>query len=813
MRNIEILAPAGSYESMVGAFNAGADAVYMGGPKFGARAYADNPDVQGLLSAIDYAHIHGKKLYLTVNTLFKDSELEEELYPYLAPLYAQGLDAVIVQDMGALTAIRSWFPDMDLHASTQMTVTSHSQAKRLIELGVTRIVPARELSIDEVRRLKIAFGGEIECFVHGALCYCYSGQCLFSSMLGGRSGNRGRCAQPCRLPYTYSESAKGTEGYMLSPKDICTLENIPDLVDAGIDSYKIEGRMKKPEYAAFVSYVYRKYTDLYLEKGRNGFRVEPDDLQALADLYNRGGFSGGYYNQHNGPKMMSFKRPNHFGSYVGKVSKVSGKSISFMPEAALGKGDVLLIDGMEDKDSITVKEDIAARQRCTLTAVSGVKAGSFVYRLRNEKLLQNIKERFLDVKKQQNIYFNVKLYKDFPVTMQVTYPQADIEVIVYGAVCEKAAKRPLTEDVIREKLTKTGNTPFCVADIDISMDEDAYLPLTALNELRRAGVEALTKAVLDGYRREAKAEPESEIFKTDGIDIHGTEAAKNADTIVNAKNAGTTINDKKNALDVPVRTALTGTVSVARLLADSGLFSEIYLESWLLDEPELEDAVTCLKKAGTKVLLAFPHIFRDDSRQAWMAKTDRIKKLGFDGFLIRNMESYDFIRDFGLMSESSRIVSDYNVYAMNRRSADWLLSLEISRTTLPVELNYKELLNRGCSGEELVVYGYLPLMVSAQCLHKNTGKCDKKSGYGHLTDRYKKTFVTKNVCSECYNLIYNSQPLVLYDQESKIRRLSPAAIRWQFTFESPKEVEQMLKNLNENHFDAFTRGHFNRGVE
>lgn len=251
---IEILAPAGSVETMRAALNGGADAVYIGGSRFGARAYADNPDETALLAAIDEVHLRGKKLYMAVNTLLKEREMDE-LYHFILPYYREGLDGVIVQDFGVLARLKSWFPSLPLHASTQMTLTGWEEAARLKADGVSRIVPSRELSLEEIRQIHERVDVEIEAFVHGALCYCYSGQCLLSSFIGGRSGNRGRCAQPCRLPYKVGKDQKTR--YLLSPKDICTLKDIPDLVDAGIISFKIEGRMKKPEYAALVSFMYR----------------------------------------------------------------------------------------------------------------------------------------------------------------------------------------------------------------------------------------------------------------------------------------------------------------------------------------------------------------------------------------------------------------------------------------------------------------------------------------------------------------------------------------------------------------------------
>ena len=265
-KNVEILAPAGSMESLHAAIAGGADAVYLGGTKFGARAYAKNLSEEDLIEAIEYVHIHGRKIYMTVNTLLKDREMDE-LYDYLLPYYKAGLDGVIVQDIGAISYIREHFPEMPVHASTQMTITNTLGAEYLKRYGITRVVPARELSLEEIEEMKKTTGLEMECFVHGALCYCYSGQCLLSSMIGGRSGNRGQCAQPCRLPYQVNEK-KAVD--IMSLKDLCTIDILPELIDAGIDSFKIEGRMKQPEYVYTVVRMYRKYADLYLDIIKNG---------------------------------------------------------------------------------------------------------------------------------------------------------------------------------------------------------------------------------------------------------------------------------------------------------------------------------------------------------------------------------------------------------------------------------------------------------------------------------------------------------------------------------------------------------------
>ena len=347
-RKAELLAPAGSFDSLKAAVAAGADAIYMGGSRFGARAYAQNAAGQEMVEAIRYAHLHGCRLYMTVNTLFKEKELEE-LRDYMKPYYEAGLDGVIVQDLGALQVMKQAFPGMELHASTQMTVTSVYSAKMLKEMGCCRVVPARELSLEEISRIYKETGMDIETFVHGALCYCYSGQCLMSSLIGGRSGNRGRCAQPCRLPYRVWEGGKAegkslnkeNQKFVLSLKDLCTLDILPNILEAGVYSLKIEGRMKSPRYTAGVVRIYRKYLDMYEAYGRDEYYVDPEDKKELLDLFDRGGFTSGYYEKHNGKDMVALKEKPEFRegnqklfdfldeNYVHKEKKelVSGKAV------------------------------------------------------------------------------------------------------------------------------------------------------------------------------------------------------------------------------------------------------------------------------------------------------------------------------------------------------------------------------------------------------------------------------------------------------------------------------------------------------
>ena len=419
---IEILAPAGNMDCLKAAVAAGADAIYVGGSMFGARAYANNFSEEELLEAIDYVHLHGRKLFMTVNTLLKEYELEEKLYAYLLPYYKRGLDAIIVQDVGVLRFARTHFPDLPIHASTQMTITGIDGAKFMEEQGVQRVVTSRELSMKEVQQIAEHTNVEIESFVHGALCYCYSGQCLFSSFLGGRSGNRGQCAQPCRLLYQAQGEKKSQ--YLLSLKDICTLEYIPEMDMVGIYSFKIEGRMKKPEYVAGVVSMYRKYVDLYLSGKK--YKVEEQDKILLMDLYNRGGFHTGYYHTRNGREMISLERPNHAGVPAVKVLKKQGNKVTVKALVPLGAQDVIELPvrkGKEKADFYTCRENVTQGKEFTMSVFEDTpfQKGMIWNRTRNESLIQNLHKTYVDGKIKEKIRGNLILSSGDYATFKISH--------------------------------------------------------------------------------------------------------------------------------------------------------------------------------------------------------------------------------------------------------------------------------------------------------------------------------------------------------------------------------------------------------
>lgn len=451
-----MLAPAGSFETLKAAVAAGADAVYIGGERFGARAFADNPQGDELIEAIEYAHLRGRKVYLTVNTLLKEPELSGELYDFLLPPYMAGVDAVIVQDLGVMQYISRHFPGLPIHASTQMTVTGVYGAKLLEECGVSRVIPARELSLDELRAIRRETSLEIEVFVHGALCYCYSGMCLLSSMIGGRSGNRGRCAQPCRLPYRVFDGEKEVNSkktaYVLSPRDMCAIRLLPEIIESGVCSLKIEGRMKKPEYTAGVVSVYRKYLDRYL--AGKSTEVSRKDEEILLDLYNRDGFHESYFKQHNGRRMMAMEN-----------KKASDKA-----------------------------------------------------KARNEKLFAEIRSEYMEKELQVPAEARLVVRQGKPVKLTLSAGGKSVELT--GPVAEPAKSQPLGHKQLEKRVNKTGKTDFVVVKREVDMKKDIFLPIKEVNQLRRDCVEALREALLAPGRRSIPERPAEEPVKTENKRNH-----------------------------------------------------------------------------------------------------------------------------------------------------------------------------------------------------------------------------------------------------------------------------------------------------
>lgn len=731
----ELLAPAGSYEALQAALIAGADAIYIGGSKFGARAFAENLDEKSLCRAIDEVHLQGKKLYLTVNTLLKQQELEWELYDYLKPYYEQGLDAVIVQDYGVLRRIRQWFPDLSVHCSTQMTITGPMGAKLLEEQGVTRIVTARELSLQEISSIHQTTNLEIESFVHGALCYCYSGQCLFSSIIGGRSGNRGRCAQPCRLPYQVWDGEHTLNGmqdaYALSPKDMCTLDILPDILKAGVTSLKIEGRMKKPAYTAGVVGIYRKYLDLCLRDPKN-YRVDEKDMKELAAIYNRDGFNKGYYQVRNGRSMMALRNKKN----------------------------------------------------------EGLKQAARESQIR-EQVYEQIKNRYTDRKSQEKIKGSFTIYSDTPAIL--TLYAGDHVVTVEREGVQLAKNQPLSTERIEKQLKKTGDSPFVFESLDIFAGDDVFVPMQFLNEIRRDGLALLEQEILRKFRRECQVWEEP------------------ADGMKHQKHK----QEVKLTASVETREQLTALLKMEEI-------DTLYL-GYELFEPKLlgrqvPELIRQLCSLGKQVYLVLPHAVREGELDKLEPYLKQFISDGISGYLVRNLESFGILKKYNLESYA---VLDYSIYTLNHQAQLFWKDQGACIDTASLELNDRDLMKRYNDRSEMMVYGYLPMMVSTQCVKKNLSSCAKANESLKLKDRFGKDFLIQCCCNTCYNVVYNSVPMVLLKEANQVKELGMQSLRLSFTTEDYETtqkiarlyVERYLHELPVDYKGEYTKGHFKRGIE
>ena len=781
---VELLAPAGNMEAFLGAIAAGADAIYLAGKQFGARAYAENFTEEELIFCIRYAHLFQKKVYLTVNILMKDHEFGD-LYQYLKPLYEKGLDAVIVQDLGAMVKIREWFPEMEIHASTQCTITGGYGATYLKRLGVTRIVPARELSLKEIRVLKEKSGLEVECFIHGAMCYCYSGQCLFSSLLGGRSGNRGRCAGPCRLPYTTEwDGKKKEEQYPLSLKDMCSIEILPALIDAGIDSFKIEGRMKKAEYAAGVTAIYRKYIDLYLSgkakltKDRR-LIIEKQDMEQLKNLYIRSERQDGYYFKHNGPDMVTLKSPSYSGSSEETLKKVK--------EAYL-------------EQRIKLPVSIKASFHVGMEAVISMESEKL------SRLYEGILEECESVsEKYGNVCVEIK-----------------------GTVVQEAQNAPITKENIIKQLGKLGDTSFKAASVQVDVDENAFYSLKEINTLRRQAVALLEDRLIEslGFDVERSAAPYESGFTNFEI--------SNADYIDHDKKKVKTTGDnkfdkgsKQKSFRISVET-YDQLLSISKKKDIKDCCQRIYVNADLVMAAHKQGDVNSLLKKmseSMEVFLAMPYIMRLRDEAYLKNLWDYISeyKNMVSGLLVRNLETYAWLAE---QEYDGQLVADASLYHLNQYTKQ-AFENPFETICLPYELNEKEqrkLLAEAKIQAEKIVYGRIPMMVTANCIAKTMQKahCDQK-GTDHihvLTDRYKAHFPVVTKCIHCTNVIYNSVPLFLLDRSEQW--MDEVYLRISFTTENEEETEKLLsqiclmgkdRNLKIQQPAAFTTGHEKKGVE
>ncbi len=785
----EVLAPAGNPDIFRQVIYAGADAVYFGGDRFGARAYADNFPMEEAAEAISFAHLHGKKAYLTVNTLLKNNEIEKSLYGYLKDYVLAGIDAFIVQDPGVFMMIRDCFPETPIHASTQMTAAGALSARWLETMGATRVVTSRELSLSEIRRIHNTSGVEIETFVHGALCVCYSGQCLMSSMLGGRSGNRGRCAQPCRLPYRVLDEegrtvpAKGE--YVLSPKDLCGVRDLLDMLSAGVYSFKIEGRMKQAAYAAGVTAVYAEALSRIASGETLSGKVYQRFEEQLLSLGNRNGFTDVYFHRQNDASMISFTSPSHSHDRESDTP-LSGKAIPLKGVFTGMPGEPLCLQ-------ISVKT--ALPEEASFGEETGV-------------------------------------------------------ITVTGDVPETAKTAGATRETIKKQLQKTGGTEFVFEELQIDLKEGLFIPVKSLNELRRKGLLGVRKSLLK--RPEPHIAPlkkplgeiglpsfEGLLFPSKEGTAPGLELP--LQTSVHSEELPAEETERSPAITPVLVSVETREQLDAVLEAEFVTHVAIPYRLWKqegfggLCNKQEDTGGLCKRQAGSgdtsgkqvaigdlmgKIpVFRFPPVFRERGEHLLEKEIISLQS-DFSLYLASSYDELQFLKEHGISEE--QVILDHRLYTWSNRAEETFLKKGYGMLTAPLELNERELSHRENKNSFVMVYGRVPLMITANCVRNSVKGCDHRTKLWYLSDRKNYRFPVINSCDFCYNSIYNSLPLSLFSEAEAVKRLRFGGYRLDFTLEDNAETARLLREFQRAFFKngkpadqkmESTKGHFKRGVE
>lgn len=779
MTKVELLAPAGSKESLYAAINSGADAVYLGGSKFSARAYASNFDNENMKIAVDYCHSYGVKIYVTMNTILKERELPEAI-KYAGYLYEIGVDALIIQDLGLLKLIKETYKDFEVHASTQMTIHNGEGALYFKEKGFTRIVLSRELSIDEIKYISKDLGIETEIFVHGALCVCYSGQCLMSSMIGGRSGNRGRCAQPCRMQYTLKSNSMGEKkGYLLSPKDTCTIEDIKEIIESETSSLKVEGRMKRPEYVAGVVENYRKAIDKEVKNQK--YNVQ-EGKRVLLQLFNRSGFSKAYLKKNVGRDMMSYSFAKNTGVELGRV--LDSGEIVINENITLGDGirfgekgftlSKIVINGNEVK--------YAKRGDKVKLYPKEYKKGEVLFRTSSKELFESLEDKIKPYYKKIDLYgkVNFKVGEEIELTTSLggkTYS-------VKGDIVEKAERKALEKERIVEALKKSGEYPYKFEGIEFECYEEGFIRVASLNNLRRSLFEKIQKETVSSYRRK----------RVVGVkDKEQYKEAKNIDilfTCTTKTQLKTLINEKVKDIGVD-------------------LFSRDKDAIRISDLANINDV---------NLYLLTPEIIKEEFNI--IVNTIESCKDKFKGIITSNAGIMNIYKN------ELNIIGDYKLNIFNSQALD-LARKDLNIVSLSLELNRKEIkdvMKSNIRGVAYNIYGKTELMISEYCPIGSTfgGKCAEKEcnvacqkDTFTLVDRMNEEFkVMTDVY--CRSHILNSAALNLIEEMDDLKAMGIDTFRVDFKDESNEELMNVLDMLKRKHNingNLYTKGHYRRGVE
>ena len=718
---IELLSPVGDFECLKAAVQNGADSVYLGAELFSARAFAHNFSFDDLKKAIEYAKLRGVKTNLTLNTLIKDSEFENALL-LAKHAYEYGIDAIIVQDLGLALKLIEKFPDLPIHASTQMTVHNLNGALELQKLGFKRVVLARELSTNEIDYICKNSNIEIECFIHGALCISYSGQCLFSSMIGGRSGNRGKCAGPCRLPYElYENEKKINSGYLLSTRDLCGLDYIPDLINSGVKCLKIEGRMKSPEYVAIVTRIYRKYIDLALSK--NEYTIDKNDRKMLIQVFNRGMSSSGHFDDEPNKDLVFKEKPSNMGIYLGKVEKYNKNKghITLTLKDSISTGDTISLE--KETGSYTVSElmsnnknitDTKIGQTVTIGRMKGnINPGNKIYKLSSKQLSNFAKETYKSENRKVHLNCIVTIKKGLPISIEIlnhsnllVYKDLDM-TYTSNYIPEEAKNKPLDIQTVINQISKTSYTPYVFDKINVNLDDNVFLPkLSILNELRRNALENVESFAISKIHRNAE---NFDINTKDSKDC----IIDNMRNFANQKN----INNRNNTYNLSL---LLNTINIDYDYSKLDKVDKIYIPLKYFSIKKYENILKTIRKKAD-LYIYMPTIVKGNYKNLFFSNVENaIKKYSIQGFVISNICNIMLLNSiFNDLNKYFKIISNYTFNVFNKYTVLELKKLGISTYTLSPELDKDtifDLSNYNYLKKELIVYGKTPVLNMNYCL-------------------------------------------------------------------------------------------------
>ena len=815
-----MISPVGNFECLKAAVQNGADAVYFGSSSFSARAFANNFDNNELVKAIEYAKLRGVKTHLTLNTLLKNSELKDALL--LAKYaYESGIDALIVQDLGLISLLQKELPDLPLYASTQMTIHNLEGVLELQKMGFQRVVLSRELSMHEIDYICKNSDIEIECFVHGALCISYSGQCLFSSLVGGRSGNRGKCAQSCRLPYYLLENKKKIDnGYLLSTRDLCSLQYLPQLISAGVKSFKIEGRMKSPEYVAIVTKIYRKYIDLANEciesNNLENYIIDSKDIKDLMQVFNRGGFSNGHIDNSANKNLIFKEKPNNMGLFLGIVEKYNPNKghITVKLNEQISIGDTISLQN--ETGSYTISELLKKDKNITETNIGdtvtvgrmkgNIKSGDKIYKISSKKLSTEARESFSKEHKKTMLNATITIKKDKPISMQITpsfqlpeiYQKMNIKVELPEAIPVEAKNRPLEAENIILQITKTNNTPYQFKNIKVNLDDGLFLPkISMLNELRRIGLQKVEEFALSNIRRQSPTN------------------FQNFD-IVQFKKSELLANSKKPKISVLLN-ILNKEFNYTLLNKN---ISNIYIPLKYFTLNNYENTIKYLSD-NFNTYIYIPTIVKANYRNLIISNINKtLQNFKIKGFVISNIGNLELLNMLDIVLSNFEIIANYTLNVYNLSTVEKLKNLGINTFTPSVELDKNTLINL-CNynilSKELIVYGNIPLMNTRYCLlgksnscyPECTTKCTSNNKY-ELQDRLNMKFKILPDNTQTVTTIYNCKTLSISPEPFLID-----SARIDILDENIDTINNIVSNVLSNkrcEGKDFTNGNLNREI-